>query len=281
MRSVPPGSGPVPSSRPLSARTGPPCREATVTRYPPARPSAAAARVAPAKTSCGPTASSGCRPSKATITTWRSLMRTTLSGPPYGVNDTVPTDSAIRAARQRERVQPVRARRVPRARTQARRSPSSPRHTVPVKMSSRSVEASRAHLGDEPVAQGCPAEVLDQDGGDDARVVVVVRGGGDGCAGHGVEDRTVHRAVRVGVARAGREGGDRVTRPPAHHLDPEEGGEFVRPGSLHGSLKGPGWPRAGAPASAPPSPASACGSPGSACAATRRPRGRPRWAGSR
>ena len=34
MRSAPSGSGTVPSSSPLSARTGPPCRDVSVTRYP-------------------------------------------------------------------------------------------------------------------------------------------------------------------------------------------------------------------------------------------------------
>ena len=34
-----------------------------------------AARVAPAKTSIGPTASRGCTPGNATTTTWRSLMQ--------------------------------------------------------------------------------------------------------------------------------------------------------------------------------------------------------------
>ncbi|HEY1652502.1 MAG TPA: hypothetical protein VGG09_11525 [Acidimicrobiales bacterium] len=73
-RSSTSGSGAVPRTSPLSARTLPPPGEARVTRYPPARPNDAAARRAPANTSWGPTASRGWTPSKATITTWRSFM---------------------------------------------------------------------------------------------------------------------------------------------------------------------------------------------------------------
>ena len=55
---------------------------------------------APVKTSWGPTASRGWTPSKATITMWRCC-----TGPPcgpgaHGVNDMVPTDSAIKDLRR-------------------------------------------------------------------------------------------------------------------------------------------------------------------------------------
>src|SRR5690348_6571493 len=74
-----PGSGAVPSSRPLSVRTGPPRTDATRTWYPPRLPSDAATSPAPTNTSCGPTTSIGCTPSNATKTTARSLTDPTLT----------------------------------------------------------------------------------------------------------------------------------------------------------------------------------------------------------
>ena len=89
------GSGEVLRPTPLSEWIVFPSVETSVTRYPPARPSALATRVAPAKTSNGPTASSGCTPGNTTTTTWRSFMGITLPEARLGVNDIVPTNSAM------------------------------------------------------------------------------------------------------------------------------------------------------------------------------------------
>ena len=79
IRSPRPGSGTVPSSRPLSERTSPPRGDATRTWYPPCLPSDAAASPALANTSCGPATSIGCTPSKATKTTASSFTDPTLA----------------------------------------------------------------------------------------------------------------------------------------------------------------------------------------------------------
>jgi hypothetical protein len=57
----------------------PPCADATRTLYPPRLPSDAAASPAPVNTSCGPTTSIGCTPSKATKTTPGWLMDSTFA----------------------------------------------------------------------------------------------------------------------------------------------------------------------------------------------------------
>jgi hypothetical protein len=79
IRSPRPGNGTVPSSRPLSVRTGPPCADATRTRYPPRLPTAAAASPALVNTSYGPATSIDCTPSKATNTIGSSLTDPTLA----------------------------------------------------------------------------------------------------------------------------------------------------------------------------------------------------------
>ena len=83
----------------------------------------------------------------------------------------LPIDPRLAGSAAASRVQRERVRRVPRARTQASRSPWDPRRTVPVKMSSRSVDASRVDLGVQLVAEGRRLEVLDQDRRDDPRVL--------------------------------------------------------------------------------------------------------------
>src|SRR6516165_1498418 len=103
IRSPRPGSGTVPSSRPLSVRTGPPRADATRTRYPPRPPSDAAASPALANTSCGPTTSIGCTPSKATKTTAGSLTDPLSPWFIDGVNDTYPTHSAMVPANSHRR----------------------------------------------------------------------------------------------------------------------------------------------------------------------------------
>ncbi len=95
MGSPTPGNAVVHRPNPLGERTGGAAMDARVTRYPPGRPSASAASVAPEKTSKGPTASRGWNPGKATITMWRGCMPASLHGSAHDVNDTQPTYSAI------------------------------------------------------------------------------------------------------------------------------------------------------------------------------------------
>ena len=123
--------------------------------------------------------------------------------------------------------QPGRDRRVPRARTQASRSPPSPRRTVPVKMSSRSVEAARSTSATSSSPMDGRLQVLDQDRGDDPRVLVVVGRCGDRGTGHGVEHGPVHGPVRVGVLLLRGEHGRRAPRALARHLDAQERRELV------------------------------------------------------
>ena len=71
-RSAPTTARSAPIRRPLSATTSPPSTDTTCRRYLGASGDMwASASLAPANTSCGPVMSSGCTPSKATITTAR------------------------------------------------------------------------------------------------------------------------------------------------------------------------------------------------------------------
>ena len=200
------------------------------------------------------------------MTTWRSLHGSTLRAGADGVNDMVPTDSAISTgAGETCRLEP-----------QVRLSPDGTggcpgraprpagRRLAPAHGAGEDVLALGrglpGHLGVELVPDGGRPEVLDQDRGDDARMLVVVGRGGDRCAGDGVEDGAVHGAVRVGVLLVGGQGGHGVARATARHLDAEERGELVRLGPAHrAALRRRGRWRAGDPAWAPPWPASACG----------------------
>jgi len=117
----------------------------------------------------------------------------------------------------------------------ASRSPSSPRRTVPVKMSSRSSRPP-PHLGNDGRPgrrRGGPAGT--PPGARRWMPECLLRRSRRRRTPHRPRRRTRRRApCRCGLAwlAAGREGGDRVARSPAHHLNPEEGGELVGPGPL-------------------------------------------------
>ena len=189
----------------------------------------------------------------------------TLHGPSRGVNDIVPTDSAIPVAEgdsgSGRFFSFCRDLRVPRARTQASTSPgsaSSPRCTVPMKMSSRSVETSRDDLGPQHVPDGRRPEVFDQHRGDDARMLLVVGRGGD------APRRRRRRRRRRGPCREGWRDARSVVRVATVWPGPRRSTSMPRSAAKASSLgPAPVTPSApgGGPAWARRWPATACGSP--------------------
>ena len=116
------------------------------------------------------------------------------------------------------------------------------------------------YLGPQHVTDGRRTEVFDEDGGDDARMVVIVGGGRDRGAGDGVEDGAMHGPVGIGVMAVGLQRGHGVAGTEALDPDPQSAANssFLGPDAVtpSGREDGPAW--------VPPWPATACGSPGSA-----------------